>query len=87
MHILRLCYISLDYCWRCLADFTSTASVTININDINDNFPEFEEDVYEFSVDEHCDDGMVVGTITVSAYFIYSLFLFMVSMMDWSDTH
>lgn len=64
------------------ADFISMASVTININDINDNFPEFEEDAYEFSVDEHCDDGMVVGTVTVSAYFIYSLFLFMVSMVD-----
>ncbi len=50
------------------------ASVTININDKNDNFPEFEEDVYEFSVDEHCDDGTIVGIITVSASSIYSLF-------------
>lgn len=58
------------------------ASFTININDVNDNFPEFEEDVYEFSVDEHCDDGTVVGTITVSASSIYSLFFFMVSKMD-----
>ncbi|XP_016140663.1 cadherin-related family member 2 [Sinocyclocheilus grahami] len=48
------------------ADFTSTASVIININDVNDNFPEFEEDAYEFSIDEHCDDGTVVGVITAT---------------------
>ncbi|XP_052471325.1 cadherin-related family member 2-like [Carassius gibelio] len=48
------------------ADFTSMASVTININDINDNFPKFEDDVYEFSIDEHCDDGTVVGIITAT---------------------
>ncbi|KTF85486.1 hypothetical protein cypCar_00045897 [Cyprinus carpio] len=48
------------------ADFTSMASVTITINDINDNFPKFEEDVYEFSIDEHCDDGTVLGIITAA---------------------
>ncbi|XP_052430626.1 cadherin-related family member 2-like [Carassius gibelio] len=48
------------------ADFISTASVTINIIDVNDNLPKFEEDVYEFFVDEHCDDGTVVGTITAT---------------------
>ncbi|XP_058654217.1 cadherin-related family member 2 [Onychostoma macrolepis] len=48
------------------ADFISMASVTININDMNDNFPEFEEDVYTFSVDEHCDNGTAVGTITAT---------------------
>ncbi|XP_016420394.1 cadherin-related family member 2-like isoform X1 [Sinocyclocheilus rhinocerous] len=48
------------------ADFTSMASITININDVNDNIPEFEEDVYEFSIDEHCDDGTVLGIITAT---------------------
>lgn len=63
------------------------ASVTITINDINDNFPKFEEDVYEFSIDEHCDDRTVLGIITVSASSIYSLFLFVVTMTDCFDTH
>ncbi|XP_043113666.1 cadherin-related family member 2 [Puntigrus tetrazona] len=48
------------------ADFISVTSVTINIIDVNDNVPVFEEDVYEFSVDEHCDDGTVVGTVTAT---------------------
>ncbi|XP_048032218.1 LOW QUALITY PROTEIN: cadherin-related family member 2 [Megalobrama amblycephala] len=47
-------------------NFISTASVTININDINDHFPVFEKDVYNEAVDEHCEDGTVVATITVS---------------------
>ncbi|XP_042594059.1 cadherin-related family member 2-like [Cyprinus carpio] len=48
------------------ADFISTASVIINIIDVNDNFPKFEENVYEFSVEENCTDGTVVGTITAT---------------------
>ncbi|KAK7141073.1 hypothetical protein R3I93_015279 [Phoxinus phoxinus] len=48
------------------ADFTAMASVTININDINDNFPLFEEDVYVAEVNEHCEDGTVVATITAT---------------------
>ncbi|XP_073676482.1 cadherin-related family member 2 [Garra rufa] len=46
--------------------FTSTVSVTINIKDTNDNFPKFEEEAYDFSVDEHCDDRTVLGTITAT---------------------
>ncbi|XP_056118371.1 cadherin-related family member 2 [Rhinichthys klamathensis goyatoka] len=48
------------------ADFTSTASVTININDKNDNFPSFEEEVYNADVNEHCEDGTFVATITAT---------------------
>ncbi|KAL1261800.1 hypothetical protein QQF64_007065, partial [Cirrhinus molitorella] len=48
------------------ASFTSTVSVTINIIDLNDNFPKFEKEAYDFSVDEHCDDGTVLGTITAT---------------------
>ncbi|CAM4616385.1 unnamed protein product [Leuciscus chuanchicus] len=48
------------------ADFTSTASVTININDINDNFPTFKEEVYNAEVFEHCEDGTFVATITAT---------------------
>lgn len=48
------------------ADFTSTATVTININDINDNPPLFKEDVYNADVNEHCEDGTVVTTITAT---------------------
>lgn len=57
-------------------------TVTINIKDVNDNFPKFENETYEFSVDEHCADGTVVGTITVSVSSVYSLFLFVVTKMD-----
>ncbi|RXN29103.1 cadherin-related family member 2 [Labeo rohita] len=46
--------------------FTSMVTVTINIKDVNDNFPKFENETYEFSVDEHCADGTVVGTITAT---------------------
>lgn len=67
------------------ADFTSTATVTININDINDNPPLFKEDVYNADVNEHCEDGTVVTTITVSALSFY-LHLVMVSKIV-SYTH
>ncbi|XP_077103705.1 cadherin-related family member 2 [Siphateles boraxobius] len=45
------------------ADFTATASVTIKINDINDNFPLFEDNVYNAEVNEHCENGTFVATI------------------------
>ncbi|XP_051505646.1 cadherin-related family member 2-like [Myxocyprinus asiaticus] len=48
------------------ADFSSIATVTININDVNDNFPEFEEEFYDFPVNEHCEDGTIVATITAT---------------------
>ncbi|KAK9963386.1 hypothetical protein ABG768_006576 [Culter alburnus] len=47
-------------------DFTSVANVTININDVNDNFPKFEKEVYNEAVDEHCEDGTFVATITAT---------------------
>ncbi|XP_057206141.1 cadherin-related family member 2 isoform X2 [Triplophysa rosa] len=48
------------------ADLTVSASVTININDMNDNIPEFEKEFYIFSVDEHCKNGTIVDTITAT---------------------
>ena len=48
-----------------IPDFVSTATVTIQINDINDNIPEFEEQTYKLSVEEHCENGTIVGTVTV----------------------
>ncbi|XP_056624910.1 cadherin-related family member 2 [Triplophysa dalaica] len=47
-------------------NITSIASVTININDMNDNIPEFEKESYIFSVDEHCKNGTIVDTITAT---------------------
>ncbi|XP_076842519.1 cadherin-related family member 2 [Brachyhypopomus gauderio] len=46
--------------------FVSTATVTIHINDVNDNFPQFAEEVYELSVHEHCLNGEIVGTVTAT---------------------
>ncbi|KAK1903616.1 Cadherin-related family member 2 [Dissostichus eleginoides] len=44
--------------------FHSTATVTINIKDANDNSPEFEEDTYKLKVAEHSPVGTVLDTIT-----------------------
>ncbi|KAF3838114.1 hypothetical protein F7725_009882 [Dissostichus mawsoni] len=44
--------------------FHSTATVTINIKDANDNSPEFEEDTYKLEVAEHSPAGTVLDTIT-----------------------
>ncbi|XP_037400726.1 cadherin-related family member 2 [Pygocentrus nattereri] len=49
-----------------IPDFVSTATVTIQINDINDNIPEFEEQAYKLSVEEHCANGTIVGTVTAT---------------------
>ncbi|XP_052006006.1 cadherin-related family member 2-like [Xyrauchen texanus] len=46
------------------AGFSSTATITININDVNDNFPEFEKEFFDIDVYEHCKDGTAVATIT-----------------------
>nr|XP_017214654.2 cadherin-related family member 2 [Danio rerio] len=45
------------------ADFTSTATVTIHLNDTNDNFPTFEKELYKEKVFEHCENGTIVATI------------------------
>lgn len=49
--------------------FHSTATVTINIIDTNDNSPHFPMDTYKLKVDEHSPVGTVLGTITVGSYF------------------
>ncbi|KAI4893543.1 hypothetical protein NFI96_034344 [Prochilodus magdalenae] len=46
--------------------FVSTATVTIQINDTNDNVPVFEKQTYKLSVFEHCVDGTSVGTVTAT---------------------
>ncbi|KAG8193980.1 hypothetical protein JTE90_013674 [Oedothorax gibbosus] len=42
---------------------SSTADVTVYIRDINDNFPEFSEDVYRVSVPENAKAGTILTTI------------------------
>ncbi|XP_064205368.1 cadherin-related family member 2-like [Anguilla rostrata] len=46
------------------ADCCSTAVVTIQIKDINDNNPAFKNETYYLEVDEHSRTGKVVATIT-----------------------
>lgn len=46
------------------SSFRSTATVTINIRDINDNSPTFPQDTYPLSIPEHSADGTKVTTIT-----------------------
>eukprot|EP00062_Callorhinchus_milii_P020306 gi/632975810/ref/XP_007904435.1/ PREDICTED: cadherin-related family member 2 [Callorhinchus milii] len=44
----------------------SNATITFNIQDVNDNSPEFDKDGFTFHVNEHPDVGTTVGTITAS---------------------
>ncbi|KAM4676002.1 cadherin-related family member 2 [Discoglossus pictus] len=44
----------------------STASVTINLIDINDHTPEFDQTTYELSVLENCPNGTTLGIITAT---------------------
>ena len=42
-------------------------SVTLNVNNVDDNNPEFEQDIYNFSIDENQDgtiNAVAVGTVT-----------------------
>ncbi|MCI4385422.1 hypothetical protein PGIGA_G00050270 [Pangasianodon gigas] len=48
------------------AEFVSTATVTIKINDKNDNSPTFEKDDYKLTVPEHCENGIILDTITAT---------------------
>ncbi|XP_036799425.1 cadherin-related family member 2 [Oncorhynchus mykiss] len=48
------------------ADCCSTATVTIQIKDINDNSPTFPKEVYILKVDEHSPNGTTVDTITAT---------------------
>ncbi|KAF7698420.1 hypothetical protein HF521_004930 [Silurus meridionalis] len=45
------------------SSFVSSATVTIKVNDMNDNFPTFEKNVYDLFVPEHCENGFILGTI------------------------
>ncbi|KAJ8351377.1 hypothetical protein SKAU_G00228530 [Synaphobranchus kaupii] len=47
-------------------DCCSTATVTIQINDTNDNIPVFEDDIYNLEVKEHSAVGTVIATITAT---------------------
>lgn len=53
------------------ANFTSTATVTINIKDINDNNPKFLRDIYKLNVTENSPAGTTIANITVSALLSY----------------
>ena len=44
---------------------TTTANITLNITDVNDNFPEFESSAYSFDVVENVATGTPVGNVTV----------------------
>lgn len=46
--------------------YHSTATVTINIKDTNDNSPEFPHDTYKLNVAECAPDGTIMANITVS---------------------
>ncbi|XP_062380223.1 cadherin-related family member 2 [Sardina pilchardus] len=46
--------------------FKSTATVTIAINDLNDNSPEFEQDTYKLEVEEHSAAGTIIAIITAT---------------------
>lgn len=47
-------------------NFNSTATVTINIKDDNDNSPTFLHDTYKLNVSEHSAVGTQLGTITAN---------------------
>lgn len=47
-----------------IADCCSTATVTIQIKDTNDNSPVFPEDTYSLTLAEHSPNGTTIGTIT-----------------------
>ena len=44
---------------------SGSATVTVNILDVNDNWPEFEDSEYAAAIDENSPNGTVVTTITV----------------------
>lgn len=46
-------------------EFVSTATVTIRVIDINDNFPVFDKNDYNLFVPEHSENGTHLKTITV----------------------
>lgn len=46
--------------------FSSSAIVTVDVTDVNDNSPEFESSLYTATVDEKALPGSVVTTITAT---------------------
>lgn len=48
--------------------FVTTATVTINIKDDNDNSPTFPNATYALEVPEHSPDGTTLATITVRLF-------------------
>lgn len=45
---------------------TATTHVIVNIDDANDNDPQFTRDSYEFSVEENLRRGVIIGTISAT---------------------
>lgn len=45
---------------------TATTHVIVNIDDSNDNDPQFTSDSYEFSIEENLRRGVVVGTLSAT---------------------
>lgn len=48
------------------SDFNNTASVIIHILDVNDNAPQFDMTLYNFSVAEHSSMGTLVGIVSAT---------------------
>ncbi|XP_056430684.1 cadherin-related family member 2 isoform X2 [Hyla sarda] len=49
-----------------VTDCCSFAIVTINLIDINDHSPVFADATYKLAIEEHCNNGSVLGTITAT---------------------
>lgn len=41
--------------------FESVKSITVYLNDSNDNKPQFPKDIYEFTVSENQPPGIIIG--------------------------
>ena len=46
------------------------AKVTVYIEDVNDNWPEFDVETYTVEIEENSPRGTVVTTLTVSAIYL-----------------
>ncbi len=44
---------------------TATAAITILLQDVNDNAPVFDQDLYEFWINEDTSPGLPVGSVRV----------------------
>jgi hypothetical protein len=59
--------------------YEGRTEVTVRLEDINDNWPEFSQDVYNASIYENSAFGTVVTTITVSSCILSSTSFFPIS--------